>query len=334
MSEEAAATTDVAPIRFDDDGLVPVVAQDAATGEVLMVASMNAAALAATRATDRAHYWSRSRGRLWRKGETSGHEQIVESIAVNCERNSLLLSVRQLGDVCHDGYPTCFYRRLEPDDGLTIVRERGFDPAAVYGDPADVTPPEEPGAVGGVAPERLRLLFGAYAFLRDHDLTVPSATSCRLRSVEDGLGPRVADELGELAGVLDGGHRHLGPREDAMLEAGQVLYWVTLAALRAGVAYDALRPDLALATRVPSLDAGTAARLLRGDAGRWRGRSGAGGDAAARCHATLALVGQACSVAGVSVAEIVERDLGLLREKGYLAAYFASSPSPPAAGRR
>ena len=103
------------------DGLAPVVVQDAVSGDVLMLAFMNDDALRLTHETGRAHYWSRSRNALWRKGETSGHEQLVDEIRVNCEQNSLLLLVRQVGAVCHDGYPTCFYRRTAPDGSLTIV---------------------------------------------------------------------------------------------------------------------------------------------------------------------------------------------------------------------
>lgn len=327
MSERRPVAAADGVVRFDADGLVPVVAQEAATGDVLMVAFMNEAALAATRATGRAHYWSRSRGRLWRKGETSGHEQIVEAIAVNCERDSLLLTVRQVGAVCHDGYPTCFYRRLEPDGGLTIVRGRAFDPADVYGD-ADGA--DHSVTAGDQLPEfaaRTRLLFGAYAFLRDHDLTVPSATSRRLRAEEDGVAPRVVEELRELAGVLDGGHRHGGRREDAILEGGQVLYWVTLAALRAGVTWERLRLDRALSTQVPMLDAITASRLVRAEAGRWEAEPVLTVDQAARCHAALALVGQACAVAGVTPDDLVDRDLAELRGKAYLADYFTGAPS-------
>src|SRR5688500_7800896 len=104
------------PVRFGADGLIPAVIQDADTDAVLMVGFMNANALALTRSTGRVHFWSRSREKLWRKGETSGHEQIVEAIYINCEHNSLLLTVRQIGAACHDGFPTCFYRRLEPDN--------------------------------------------------------------------------------------------------------------------------------------------------------------------------------------------------------------------------
>jgi phosphoribosyl-AMP cyclohydrolase len=121
-------------IRFDEQGLVPVVVQEATTGAVLLVAYMNAEALAATLRTGRAHFWSRSRGRLWRKGERSGREQIVAGLYVNCEQNSLLLRVQQQGGAaCHTGYPTCYYRQLAPDGAWQVVEERVFDHAEVYG---------------------------------------------------------------------------------------------------------------------------------------------------------------------------------------------------------
>ena len=121
-------------IRFDERGLVPVVVQEATTGAVLLLAYMNAEALEATLRTGRAHFWSRSRGRLWRKGERSGREQIVEALYVNCEQNSLLLRVHQQGGAaCHTGYPTCYYRQLASDGSWQVVEERVFDPAQVYG---------------------------------------------------------------------------------------------------------------------------------------------------------------------------------------------------------
>ena len=197
------------PLVFGADGLLPAVVQDAATGDVLMVAFMDRAALAATQATGRAHYWSRSRGRLWRKGETSGNEQIVEAIHVNCERNSVLLTVRQSGAVCHDGYPTCYYRRLDLDGTLTVDRARAFDPADVY-------PSSPPDAVVPDLEPTMKLLFGAYAYLREHDLAAVSATSARLRATDDGdLACRLADELRELAGALDRTHLHADPRSRA-----------------------------------------------------------------------------------------------------------------------
>lgn len=115
------------------DGLLPAIAQDAETGEVLMLAYMNAESFAETVATGRAVYYSRSRGRLWRKGEESGHVQLVSSILVDCDGDTLLLRVRQTGGAaCHEGYRSCFFREVTAD-GTRVVGDRVFDPAAVYG---------------------------------------------------------------------------------------------------------------------------------------------------------------------------------------------------------
>jgi len=101
-------------VRWDASGLVPAIAQDAAGGRVLMVAWMNREALAETAATGRAVYWSRSRGRLWRKGEESGHSQQVREIRLDCDGDVVLLAVEQAGDIaCHTGRQSCFFSRLE-----------------------------------------------------------------------------------------------------------------------------------------------------------------------------------------------------------------------------
>src|SRR5437868_6042488 len=114
-----------------NDGLVTAVAQDAGTGEVLMVAWMNAEAYDETLRTGRAVYYSRSRGRLWRKGEESGHTQAVRAIYVDCDADAVLLKVEQLGAACHEGYRSCFFRQVTPQ-GLKIAAQRLVDPAAVY----------------------------------------------------------------------------------------------------------------------------------------------------------------------------------------------------------
>ena len=333
-AEFSAIAAPSSPLRFGPDGLIPVVIQDVDSHDVLMVAFMNEEALAATRATGRCHYWSRSRGRLWRKGETSGHDQIVEAIYLNCEENSLLIVVRQIGAVCHDGYPTCYYRRLETDDTLSVIRAQAFEPAAVYGATGEVDAANdgEAGRGGESGTENTtgnlttatRAVYGAYTFLREHDMTGVSATSERLRSTEDQIAHRVAGELRELAGVLDGSHRHADSRSDLLLEGTQVLYWLFLSALRARIPWEELRPDLALATDDPSLDAALAARLVRAEADRWDGGPSAVLATAVRCHAALALLAQATSSGGVRAAEVVMRDLDALREKPYLAPYFAS----------
>jgi phosphoribosyl-AMP cyclohydrolase len=124
---ESTANRDVA-VEFGEDGLVPAVAQDADSGEVLMVAYVSPKALARTRETGEAHYYSRSRAELWHKGGTSGHTQTVEEIRVDCDADTLLYLVDQAGGACHTGHRSCFYRTI---DGETIG-ERVFDPDEVY----------------------------------------------------------------------------------------------------------------------------------------------------------------------------------------------------------
>ena len=120
-------------IDFDKaGGMVPVITQDEDTGEVLMMAYMNHEAFTETLRTGRACYFSRSRNRLWRKGEESGNVQEVRGVYVDCDADTLLLKVRQIGGAaCHEGYPSCFFRRVA-DDTLQVVAQRVFDPREVY----------------------------------------------------------------------------------------------------------------------------------------------------------------------------------------------------------
>ena len=115
-------------IRFDDNGLVPVIAQDFQTKDVLMLAYANQEAVELTESTGYAHYYSRSRKKLWKKGEESGHMQKVHEILVDCDEDAVIYLVDQLTAACHTGYRSCFYRRL---DG-TVAGERLFDPEEVY----------------------------------------------------------------------------------------------------------------------------------------------------------------------------------------------------------
>ena len=113
------------------DGLLPAIAQDSETGEVLMLAYMNREAYDETRRTGRACYWSRSRSKLWRKGEESGHVQEVQGIYFDCDADTILLKVHQVGAACHKGYKNCFFREVT-DEGSRVVAEKLFDPAEVY----------------------------------------------------------------------------------------------------------------------------------------------------------------------------------------------------------
>lgn len=114
------------------DGLLPAIAQDAETGEVLMLAYMNRESYEETLRTGRAVYFSRSRGKLWRKGEESGHVQHVKAVLIDCDADTILLKVEQVGGAaCHTGYRSCFYRQITPQ-GVQLVGELVFDPQQVY----------------------------------------------------------------------------------------------------------------------------------------------------------------------------------------------------------
>ena len=116
---------------FDTHPLIPVIAQDVDTSEVLMMAYMNQESFQETQTTGRAVYWSRSRQRLWRKGEESGHFQHVEEIRVDCDRDTILLRVRQTGPACHEGYRSCFFRTVDGEE-LRVVEQRLKDPKDIY----------------------------------------------------------------------------------------------------------------------------------------------------------------------------------------------------------
>ncbi|MGB7343911.1 MAG: phosphoribosyl-AMP cyclohydrolase [Pirellulaceae bacterium] len=118
------------------DGLLPAIAQDATDGRVLMMAWMNLAAWNETLQSGNAVYFSRSRNALWRKGETSGHQQCVQEIRVDCDGDTILLRVHQKGAACHAGYASCFYRRVNTDSTVEIVDDRLVDPETVYGKPS------------------------------------------------------------------------------------------------------------------------------------------------------------------------------------------------------
>ncbi len=125
--------------RFDAHGLITVITTEAGTNDILMVAHMNAEALSLTLETGIAHYWSRSRKSLWKKGETSGELQEVVELRTDCDQDCLIMSVRQTGRgaACHTGRKTCFYRKLVTAEGTIALEDTGlpklFDPKAIYG---------------------------------------------------------------------------------------------------------------------------------------------------------------------------------------------------------
>lgn len=132
MADAARETGDRLDIRFNEQGLVPAIVQDIDSGEVLMVGWMNDAALRQTLETKKATFYSRSRNKMWVKGESSGHVQEVVEARVDCDQDVVLLKCRSHGPCCHVGYKSCFYRVTDAQGKLRVTEEKAFDPDAVY----------------------------------------------------------------------------------------------------------------------------------------------------------------------------------------------------------
>ncbi len=121
-------------IRFDAKGLVPAIVQDARSGRVLMLGYQNREAIERTVVTGEMHFFSRSRGRLWKKGESSGHVQRVKEVFVDCDGDALLYRAEQERAACHEGYFSCFFRKVNEEGDLVVTEERVFEPKDVYDD--------------------------------------------------------------------------------------------------------------------------------------------------------------------------------------------------------
>lgn len=306
----------LADMRFDKDGLIPVIVQEHDTSDVLLLAYMNSEALQHTLDTGLAHFWSRSRQKLWQKGETSGHVQEVVSLHLNCEGNSLLLRVRQRGEAaCHDGYRSCYYRQLTDEGQWEIAQPRLFDPAEVY-----ASPPSDSGAVDALA-DAFQRIYSAYCYLRDHDLETISGTSRRLRYPDlPWLRQRAGQELDELAGVLAGTHVHSNPTDDTILEGRQVCYWLLVLAVAAQLSYETIEPHKQLRAGFDSGEPLTPAlahefaRTLHYEEQTLLSELAQG----------LRLVGGACRQQGVSLLALAEAELEDLRQKSYLPSEYWS----------
>jgi phosphoribosyl-AMP cyclohydrolase len=324
-------------LKFDRQGLIPAVVQDDASNEVLMVAFMNEEALRLTRETGYTHFFSRSRNAIWRKGEQSGNTQQVRAIFVNCEENSVLVRVVQRGGAaCHEGYGSCYYRRLLPDDTYQTVAERVFDPALVYAQASGnetVTAGATSMIAGGshvatkVRPvemqeleqkleTEMRQLYGVYLYLRDHDLSEESNTSRLLQERSQSyLVSRLADELQELADVQSGEHMHSGRQADTILEGSQVGYWLFLLAAGGNIPYNDFSPHVALLEGYRGQYSESKTIELREEclelvSGHEPERFARG------LQLGFALVGWACAEAGVDPLQPAEYDLEQMRRKG------------------
>ena len=124
---------DFSKLKYDANGLIPAIIQDVDTNDVLMMAYMNEQSLRATIETGKTHFWSRSRQKYWMKGESSGHTQEVQGIFIDCDKDTLLVKVKQIGGACHNGYRSCFYRKLDDAGDWQTVAEKIFDPDQAYG---------------------------------------------------------------------------------------------------------------------------------------------------------------------------------------------------------
>lgn len=291
-------------INWPQNELIPVVIQDDESNAVLMMGYMNAESLERTRATGQVHFWSRSRQEIWHKGGGSGHVQHIRSMAINCDQNSLLIRVQQIGAVCHDGYDTCYYRDVLDSGDLAINRDRMFDPRDIYGD-------------GFGLAALTRQWWGAYEWLKDNDLTHQSGTSSLLRDSDTSVIQRVRDELAELAGVLDGSHIHTNQEDDTVLEASQCCYWVVVEALKTGSTWTDVRPDRAIDVAEASVDAGTASAILRAEAMALTTMS-----SGVAAH-LLQVIAEGARTVGVDPRRVIEADLDDLRSRDYLVPYFA-----------
>ncbi len=195
-------------LTFDAAGLITAVARDAETGDVLMVAHMNREALERTLATRQAWYWSRSRNRLWRKGEESGHTQHVREIRVDCDADAVLLTVDQVGPACHTGHRSCFYR--------TVAREEGGAPRLVE--------IEGGGGAAASGPEILTELAAVLEDRRQH----PRPGSYSAQLFADGL-PRLNEKIMEEAAEVTRAARKETPAR--LTEEAADLWFHTMALL-------------------------------------------------------------------------------------------------------
>jgi phosphoribosyl-AMP cyclohydrolase len=310
--------------KFDRQGLIPAVIQDDTTGEVLMVAFMNEEALRQTRETGYTHFFSRSRNTIWRKGEQSGHVQQVREIRVNCEENSLLIRVVQHGEAaCHDGYRSCYYRRLLPNDKYEVIAERLFDPSVVYHHTSSATtPPSTPieqhsGTETTQALEyKLRQLYEVYLLLRDQDLSQQSHTSRLLQEKNATyLLARLADEIQELTGVQRGEHVHNGRQPDTILESSQVGYWLFLLAATYHLSYNTILPHHVLIEGYAAQESEEEAMERQQECLRLLATGQH--DAVVRgLQQGFAFIGWACAQAQISPLAPAEFDLEQMRRKG------------------
>ena len=231
-------------VRFDGRGLVPAVVQEAGTGEVLMVGYMNREALEKTLETGYTWFYSRSRNRLWQKGETSGHIQRVREVLADCDHDTLLIRVDQEGPgACHEGYKSCFHDAVDAaPGGAGVVAERTFDPARVYG---GRTAPDAPAGEGAAAPDpgrpetMLDALYRVIASRKERPVE-GSYTSYLFRSGIDKILKKVGEETAEV--IIAGKGRDVS---SLVMESADLIYHLLVLLVESGVRPEEVWSELA-----------------------------------------------------------------------------------------
>jgi phosphoribosyl-ATP pyrophosphohydrolase/phosphoribosyl-AMP cyclohydrolase len=215
-------------VRFGADGLIPAIVQDAADGTVLMVAYMNRESLALSLQTGRTWFYSRSRQCLWQKGETSGHHQYIREVLTDCDQDTLLVKVDQVGVACHEGYRSCFFRQL------TLAGKETAEESLAVGQPAGC-----PLAGAVPAGDILDLLF---AVIRDRQRTLPenSYTAHLFRKGIDCIAQKVGEEAVEV--VIAGKNRD---RDEIINESADLVYHLLVLLAECDVSLDEIRTKLA-----------------------------------------------------------------------------------------
>lgn len=215
-------------LKFNADGLIPAIIQDSRNGQVLMMAYMNRESLEKTLQSGQTWFFSRSRQKLWHKGETSGHTQKVEEVFFDCDADTLLIKVEQHGAACHEGYYSCFHYRLDPSGGVAIVGDLAFNPNMVYGKDAKrpLIQEDKAGNVCPVCPDDptgCRVMEDLYDLIADRKQQRPSGayTSYLFDKGLDKILKKVGEESAEL---IIGAKNHI--HQEVVYEAADLLYHV------------------------------------------------------------------------------------------------------------
>ena len=224
-------------LKFDRDGLIPAVIQDAESGEVLMLAYMNREAVAKSLETGVTHFWSRSRQKLWRKGETSGHVQTIVNSYYDCDADTLLFQVEQTGAACHTGHHSCFYRGIDKEHGGIAVSDKTKKPDNAAEDGEAYEASKVPEAASNKA-AILKELYDVVTERRDHPRE-GSYTNYLFTKGLDKILKKVGEESAEV--IIAAKNRS---REEVTYEVSDLIYHLTVLLVEQGVTLDDIYTEL------------------------------------------------------------------------------------------